>query len=182
MADVLPNLPAQGAISFEFVLDGCAVNDDAGLARGEIHFVNRTTATNLNLGVDYYSDTNQVSGPAQVTSTGECSVTIDTSRLPVSLFPLGFNLAVKTEVSVGAITEDLVTASGEANFLDTLTLNSISVFDANGAPITDPNVGLGESGMRYAVNSVAAPVPEPASVMLFGIGLLGVARRALRRV
>ena len=39
----------------------------------------------------------------------------------------------------------------------------------------------GISGFRAQMTGTAAPVPEPATMMLFGIGLLGLAGEARRK-
>jgi PEP-CTERM motif len=71
-------------------------------------------------------------------------------------------------------------AFAEANYYDTLTLDGITVTDADGNPINNFWI-TSESGTHYGPNGV----PEPSALMLMGVGLAAMIcllRRSTRTI
>jgi hypothetical protein len=65
-----------------------------------------------------------------------------------------------------------------ADYFDTAVLTGIRAFDSSGEPISSFSIASA-SGTHYGASGVE-PAPEPGSLVLFGMGLTAVVRRARR--
>ncbi|HLI29503.1 MAG TPA: PEP-CTERM sorting domain-containing protein [Terriglobia bacterium] len=68
------------------------------------------------------------------------------------------------------------TCTATSDFLDPVTITGASVYDATGKLIPDATI-ISQSGY-----SPPAPTPEPSSILLLGVGLLGVGGVVQRKV
>jgi PEP-CTERM motif len=62
---------------------------------------------------------------------------------------------------------------GVTDFADTITLSSVDLLDVDGRPVPNASL-LAASGTRYPLTGSSISVPEPSSVLLLTIGLIGL--------
>ncbi len=86
-------------------------------------------------------------------------------------------------VDIGDQCMDWIGGFADSLFNDTATLTGIVVTDGSGAQISDFTI-TSASGVRYSANGVALPaaVPEPASILLLGTGVVGMVVRRRRKL
>jgi hypothetical protein len=136
------------------------------------------------------STTISFSNPGAVTSTvGDFStIPLFTSATMIS----SFDYAITTPEAVTIFTTSVDGASLIVNQVtssvdtgDTLTIKGTGTLDLNGY---DPTIGTfiitssnTEGAISFEATAGASPVPEPASLALFGSGLLGVVGIARRK-
>jgi len=89
-------------------------------------------------------------------------------------FVFGVPLATQLQFQAGTGIGGLV------DFFNTASLQALQVFDSNGTQIQNASV-LSDSGFSYAVAGAPTSVPEPASLLLLGTGLLGMSAFRYRR-
>ena len=63
--------------------------------------------------------------------------------------------------------------SEQTNFYDTARITGIQILDSTGNPVDNWTIAS-ESGLNYTPNGLFAPAPEPGSICLLTVGLLGL--------
>lgn len=96
-------------------------------------------------------------------------------------WPINLWLASRVGIDLTNLDDGRVLFLMESDYSNTVTLTGFEVYDENGNLLPDAIV-TGAGGARYTtLGGVAQPVPEPATLTLLGLGLIGVASRAVRR-
>jgi hypothetical protein len=110
-----------------------------------------------------------------VTLTSTLSYSEGTAFTPTELFSIAQNgnAATVTLTSINSVTNDL-SVNGNATFV----VNGTTYYGT--LDFTTQGGGQGVNNVTFSATSTTSPVPEPASLALFGTGLLG-AVGAIRR-
>lgn len=85
------------------------------------------------------------------------------------------------ESDVACQAGDTFSCGAISNFIDTLQVTGLSVLDANGNPVEGAII-TADSGTDYnALTLAPVPASEPSSLMMLGVGLLGLAGVTLKK-
>jgi hypothetical protein len=131
--------------------------------------------------VDYNANFGAGGGP-----TVSCGVvTVGTCTMSLAINPqsvVDFAGFLSASAGAGVTGNALGSATVSANYYDTAMVDSLLIVDANGNVIQGANI-ISASGTNYNTLVEPPPVgtPEPSSLMMLGVGLLGLAGLTLKK-
>jgi hypothetical protein len=173
-----------GFIAFRFTIDGSLTAGSGPSHEGALLSVSSgNSAADLIYQAATFNSGNVTMNSINGSSTAPAGYTFTPTGLfgsadfQTALFPLTFGTSAP--LKVGLLAEALGT--GDASFASTARLTGIFVYDSQGNPVQIFSISS-ESGTRYGAGGVeTAATPEPFTMLLVGLGLLGmVAFRSLR--
>jgi hypothetical protein len=156
-----------GFVSYSFALSGTVASDcPAGQA----------TSCTLR-GTDF-----NLTGSLAVNSVFRRFETVATPATMVMVVPVVFGATTALTIAMNAqvdIESPFNGSSGSIDFLNTASLTEVVVLDANLQPITGGRLLSGTPGLVYQPE--ITPIPEPATLVMTGIGCGVVLRRVRQR-